>query len=107
MSDFDRRKFLFYIESELKDLDENEKEFIRIELEYEHTNFFRISRLVWFLKKCRTEKYKLTPTLLLIRDVYEEPRALHKLSRKIIENGKFVIDDDYDYWRMRNSFAGC
>lgn len=59
-------KLRYYVNSKISNLTNDENEFIEIELKYPCTNLFRITKLIWFLKACRSQKLRFKPTLMFI-----------------------------------------
>lgn len=98
MEDFYKFKYWQYINKNINDLNENEKEFINLELDFKYTNLFRINQLIQFLKDCRRFGKEFKPTLLFIRQEGEKLESIHKNSLKLIEMNFHVIDEK-DYWK--------
>lgn len=99
ISEFDKQKYWFYIDSELNDLNETERKFFEIELDYKFTNFKRISDVITFIKKWRRDEFKQTlkPQLLFIRGsaMYERD---YKYSKKLLERGFEKIKNENEFW---------
>lgn len=77
-----------YINKKLGELNENEKEFIRLENEYEYTNMFRFQSLVQFLKLCRVQEKEFKPILIF-------GPSSHTLKKEYKENNYKLLDDIY------------
>lgn len=92
-------KLRYYINSKIDNLNENENEFIEVELAYRFTNLFRIDKLIWFLKECRRKRMNFEPTLLFI-DYCNPKYDFHMLYYESLERAeevsKFSITD---YWK--------
>ena len=93
-----RSAYLAFFISNLGEISDNEKRFIDLEIHYQHTNEFRRSRLLHFLRRCRNEKKEFEPILLTMRNKDEDLDDIHKYSKIIFEHRKEDQETSYNYW---------
>lgn len=98
MDGFNRMKFEHFINSHFECENENEKEFVEVELSYPFTNIYRIEKLIWFLKECRKMKKQFNPIPLFIRREDEPIKIIYKTSQEIIKSKRNIIDSSRQYW---------
>lgn len=97
-------KFWQFVNSQIQNLNDNEKEFIRLELEFPYTNLFRIEQLIIFLNRCRTQNKAFEPSLLFIRYLYEDLDDIYENSKELVKLNFHKISPE-KYWDILSKYG--